>query len=60
MCSTDCSSTVLNHKPLITNPVIIIIALLLQFLVSKGFSNVKNVTGGIDAYAQIDRSVPFY
>ncbi|KAF8068286.1 PpiC domain-containing protein 12 [Scenedesmus sp. PABB004] len=31
-----------------------------QFLVSRGFSNVKNVTGGIAAYSGIDPSVPQY
>lgn len=31
-----------------------------QFLVSKGFKTVKNVTGGIAAYSMIDRSVPEY
>lgn len=31
------------------------------WLVQQGFSNVKNLQGGIDAYARdIDRSVPFY
>lgn len=34
--------------------------LLLQFFVSKGFTNVKNVTGGIAAYSMIDPSVPEY
>jgi hypothetical protein len=32
----------------------------LQFLVSQGFTNVKNVTGGIAAYSMVDRSVPEY
>ncbi|KXZ53644.1 hypothetical protein GPECTOR_6g561 [Gonium pectorale] len=31
-----------------------------QFLVGNGFTNVKNVTGGIDAYSRVDPSVPFY
>ena len=32
-----------------------------QWLVSQGFSNVKNVSGGIDAYSiSIDSSVPRY
>eukprot|EP00775_Hariotina_reticulata_P010018 gene10018-10173_t len=31
-----------------------------MFLVSKGFTNVKNVTGGIAAYSLIDPSVPEY
>lgn len=31
-----------------------------QFLVSQGFTNVKNVTGGIAAYSMVDRSVPEY
>lgn len=32
----------------------------LQFLLSKGFKTVKNVTGGIAAYSMIDRNVPEY
>eukprot|EP00879_Flechtneria_rotunda_P022071 GHRR01023286.1.p1 GENE.GHRR01023286.1~~GHRR01023286.1.p1 ORF type:complete len:158 (+),score=43.14 GHRR01023286.1:1025-1498(+) len=31
-----------------------------MFLVSKGFKDVKNVTGGIAAYSMIDPSVPEY
>lgn len=31
-----------------------------QFLVQKGFSEVKNVMGGIDAYSRVDPSVPMY
>jgi rhodanese-related sulfurtransferase len=31
-----------------------------QFLVSKGFKTVKNVTGGIAAYSRVDRNVPEY
>jgi len=32
-----------------------------QWLVSQGFTNVKNITGGIDAYLLIvDRSIPQY
>jgi rhodanese-related sulfurtransferase len=32
-----------------------------QWLMSQGFTNVKNITGGIDAYSTaIDRSVPRY
>ena len=32
-----------------------------QFLIGEGFSNVKNVTGGIDAYSRgVDPSVPTY
>jgi rhodanese-related sulfurtransferase len=32
-----------------------------QWLVSQGFTNVKNITGGIDAYAsQCDRSIALY
>jgi len=32
-----------------------------QWLVSQGFTNVKNITGGIDAYSLIvDRSIPQY
>lgn len=32
-----------------------------QWLISQGFSNVKNIAGGIDAYSiQIDRSVSQY
>eukprot|EP00878_Enallax_costatus_P007940 GHUV01008306.1.p1 GENE.GHUV01008306.1~~GHUV01008306.1.p1 ORF type:complete len:155 (+),score=46.89 GHUV01008306.1:216-680(+) len=31
-----------------------------MYLVSKGFTNVKNVTGGIAAYSMIDRNVPEY
>jgi hypothetical protein len=31
-----------------------------QLLVSRGFTNVKNVTGGIHAYSMIDPSVPVY
>uniref|UniRef100_A0A383V6H5 Peptidyl-prolyl cis-trans isomerase n=2 Tax=Tetradesmus obliquus TaxID=3088 RepID=A0A383V6H5_TETOB len=31
-----------------------------MFLVSQGFTNVKNVTGGIAAYSMVDRSVPEY
>lgn len=32
-----------------------------QWLMSQGFTNVKNVAGGIDAYAQlVDSSVPRY
>jgi rhodanese-related sulfurtransferase len=32
-----------------------------QWLMSQGFSNVKNIAGGIDAYSiQIDRTVPQY
>ncbi|GLI67281.1 hypothetical protein VaNZ11_011466 [Volvox africanus] len=31
-----------------------------QFLVQEGFTNVKNVTGGIDSYSRVDPSVPFY
>lgn len=32
----------------------------LQFLLSRGFTNVKNVTGGIAAYSMVDRSIPEY
>ena len=32
-----------------------------NFLLQQGFSNVKNLVGGIDAWsAQVDRSVPRY
>ncbi len=32
-----------------------------QWLVSQGFTNVKNITGGIDAYSlMVDRSIPQY
>ncbi|MBW4649508.1 MAG: rhodanese-related sulfurtransferase [Kastovskya adunca ATA6-11-RM4] len=32
-----------------------------QWLISQGFSNVKNITGGIDAYSwQVDPTVPQY
>ncbi|KAG2496330.1 hypothetical protein HYH03_005560 [Edaphochlamys debaryana] len=31
-----------------------------QFLVQNGFQDVKNVTGGIDAYSRVDPSVPIY
>ncbi len=32
-----------------------------QWLVSQGFTNVKNITGGIDAYAnQCDRGIALY
>jgi predicted sulfurtransferase len=31
-----------------------------QFLLSKGFNNVKNITGGIAAYSHIDSSIPEY
>ena len=32
-----------------------------QWLMAQGFSNVKNITGGIDAYANIvDSSIPKY
>lgn len=32
-----------------------------QWLIQQGFTNVKNLTGGIDAYASvIDRNVPQY
>lgn len=31
-----------------------------QFLLSKGFKTVKNVSGGIAAYSQVDRAVPEY
>lgn len=32
-----------------------------QWLMNQGFSNVKNISGGIDAYAiQVDRTVPRY
>ncbi|EFJ48594.1 hypothetical protein VOLCADRAFT_60391, partial [Volvox carteri f. nagariensis] len=31
-----------------------------QFLVQNGFTNVKNVNGGIDAYSRVDPSVPLY
>jgi rhodanese-related sulfurtransferase len=32
-----------------------------QWLMSQGFTNVKNISGGIDAYSiQVDRSVPQY
>lgn len=32
-----------------------------QWLINQGFTNVKNVTGGIDAYSrQIDPSIPCY
>lgn len=32
-----------------------------QWLMSQGFTNVKNITGGIDAYAiAIDRTIPRY
>jgi rhodanese-related sulfurtransferase len=32
-----------------------------QWLASQGFTNVKNLAGGIDAYSRnIDRSVPIY
>lgn len=33
----------------------------LEILISKGFSTVKNLTGGIDAYSQVaDPSIPRY
>ncbi|PNH00690.1 hypothetical protein TSOC_013472 [Tetrabaena socialis] len=32
----------------------------IQFLVQSGFTDVKNVTGGIDSYSRIDPSVPTY
>lgn len=32
-----------------------------QWLVSQGFTNVKNIAGGIDAYSfMVDRSIPQY
>lgn len=32
-----------------------------HWLLSQGFTNVKNISGGIDAYAQvIDRTIPLY
>ncbi|MGD1864754.1 MAG: rhodanese-like domain-containing protein [Phormidesmis sp.] len=32
-----------------------------QWLIGQGFTNVKNLSGGIDAYSRrIDRSVPLY
>ncbi|KAG2429848.1 hypothetical protein HXX76_010630 [Chlamydomonas incerta] len=31
-----------------------------QFLVSEGFTNVKNVVGGIDNYSRVDSSIPLY
>jgi rhodanese-related sulfurtransferase len=32
-----------------------------QWLVSQGFTNVKNITGGIDAYSRlVDASIPMY
>jgi len=32
-----------------------------QWLISQGFTNVKNIIGGIDAYARfVDRSIPKY
>jgi rhodanese-related sulfurtransferase len=32
-----------------------------QWLVAQGFTQVKNITGGIDAYSvAVDRSVPRY
>lgn len=32
-----------------------------QFLIGEGFSDVKNVTGGIDAYSRgVDSNVPKY
>jgi rhodanese-related sulfurtransferase len=32
-----------------------------QWLISQGFTNVKNITGGIDAYARfVDRRIPKY
>jgi rhodanese-related sulfurtransferase len=32
-----------------------------QWLISQGFTNVKNISGGIDAYSiQVDRTVPQY
>ncbi|GIL82881.1 hypothetical protein Vretimale_8384 [Volvox reticuliferus] len=31
-----------------------------QFLVQEGFTNVKNVTGGIDSFSRVDPSVPLY
>ncbi|GLC53264.1 hypothetical protein PLESTB_000726100 [Pleodorina starrii] len=31
-----------------------------QFLVQNGFTDVKNVTGGIDSYSRVDPSVPIY
>ncbi len=32
-----------------------------QWLVSQGFTNVKNITGGIDAYSRlVDPSIPVY
>lgn len=30
------------------------------FLVSQGFTSVKNISGGIDAYSRVDPSVPMY
>ncbi len=32
----------------------------LAFLVKQGFTQIKNLTGGIDAYAQIDPTIPRY
>ncbi len=32
----------------------------LSFLVRQGFTQIKNLTGGIDAYAQIDPTIPRY
>lgn len=32
-----------------------------QWLISQGFTNVKNIAGGIDAYSiQVDPSIPLY
>jgi rhodanese-related sulfurtransferase len=32
-----------------------------QWLISQGFTNVKNISGGIDAYSiQVDRTIPRY
>jgi rhodanese-related sulfurtransferase len=32
-----------------------------QWLVGQGFTNVKNIAGGIDAYSQVvDPNIPFY
>lgn len=32
-----------------------------QWLISQGFTNVKNISGGIDAYSlQVDRTIPQY
>ncbi len=51
---SDCETWVMCHHGLRS-------AQMCAWLAQQGFTNLKNITGGIDAYAmRVDRSVPTY